>query len=246
MLASKNKKQQGSIKTWLMIIFVVGFWAWFFTLAPKQAYISKLQSLLNAVSTEKNTQPVQISDEFKTQGNDTACIGELPKHGQAVLLGNQNISAKLHARFYVMNEHHFPVMLTFIDTSTLEPLGAVFMAAGKDKQMHIPVGEYDLKVQSGHEWCNFNDGFTDGADIHTDKVLQIKANNVANMRLIAYGNSPSNIMLSFSDSLGVQQQSNTVNGSGSLMLKRIPGGHFAAEGTINRLPVSFLKSLSLL
>jgi len=236
----QKHKQVGHILFWLFGVLVIAFWLWFFLYAPKQVYWAKLQEVLQIKETLKQEAPTELSHD-KQYADEAECHTQLPKHGHAVLLSQQHDALKLQARFYAKNEHAYPISLTFFDASTDEAVGAVLLAAGKDKQMRIPVGQYQLEVQSGNEWCNFTEGFIDGEPVYANKLVEIKADNVVNLRVMSFGQSPNDIMLSFSDSLGVVSQSaQHVQGSGSMVLQPVVGGHFTAEGALNGKPINFL------
>lgn len=58
--------------------------------------------------------------------------------------------------------------------------------------------------------------------------------------MLPFGNSPADIILSFTNSLGMLSNGQQIQGTGSLILDRMAGGHYAVKGTINQLPVHFL------
>lgn len=237
---------QWAFKWLIVLLFVFGIW--FFAFSPnKQEHLTKLVDTLNSfVEEERSNEQESKLQAAELDDIGDECASAPPKHGQAVLLTDSSIQSKLHSRFYVVNEHIYPLLITFSNFQDGEDVGAVYLHASQNKQINLPVGEYLLKVQSGREWCNFNLGFVDNEDIYSeDQIIKIEANRVANLRVMAYGNMPADVMLSFSNTLGLVQSSNAdgqhqVQGSGSLVLQRVVGGHYAVNGSINGLPAHFL------
>jgi len=237
---SKNK-QQGKLALWIAIIFIIGFWVWFFKFAPTAHYLSILKNYWDKATHQVKAEKISSLEASSEDSIDGECASKSPKHGQAVLLSDTNIKSKLHSRFYIVNEHIYPLLITFVDQEMDEDLGAVYIKPNQSKQMNIPVGDYQLYVESGTDWCNFEDGFLDGVEIYSDKTVQIKADNVVNLRAMAYGKTPSDAMLSFSNSLGyIENKNQRIQGSGSLVLQRVVGGHYMVSGTVNGLPANFL------
>lgn len=231
---------------WLVIFLMVGFWVWLFNIAPLDEYEQKIKHILGEVSLPSAEQAIDSEDEealvsqIPAAKDAKGCDLDSPIGGKKFLLGNNEHKQKLHSRFFAVNEHAFPILITFIEADTALPFGAAYVLPNKTNKIDLPVGAYQVEVQSGVDWCNASLGFNDGAYIQSDQTVQIKANQVVNLRVLPFGQAPSDIMLSFTNSLGMLSNGQKMQGTGSLILDRMAGGHYAVKGTINQLPVHFL------
>lgn len=236
-------KQHGSISTWMLIFLIIGFWVWFFKVAPLDTYYLQLKKLYGHVASKagapENLVPPQLTESLSIAKNE--CDDSPPQHGSKFLLSKENVDLKLHSRLYISNEHIFPVLITFAVVSKSDDFGAIYMSPNQSSQIYLPINNYQLKLQSGNTWCNLHKGFVDSSITQSPQVIQIKANEVSNFRIMPFGESPSDFLLSHSSSLGlVGSQTKRIQGSGTLVLEQVVGGHYAIAGTINRLPVYFL------
>lgn len=237
-------KQGGSIKTIVIVFLMIGFWLWFFNVAPLSLYATKLQEIalnLGVKFERPEFDPSLILTKKLPDKMEVECSGNSPKSGSMYLLTPQKNHLKMHARFFATNEHVFPVWIILAEQETDDDFAAIFLMPNQSAQLSVPVDQYALKVQSGRIWCNLTTGFSDAEHIQSAQAVPIKINEVTHLRLMPYGQQPAEVMISLSHSLGMLangQQS--IKGSGSLILQRVMGGHYAVEGTINQKTVYFL------
>ncbi|MDX1914469.1 MAG: retropepsin-like aspartic protease [Methylophilus sp.] len=231
------------MKTLIIIFIIIGFWIWFFKIAPLDTYYLELKKLYGHVTTKakpaENLVPFELSESLPIEKNE--CDKIPPQHGSKFLFSKENVDLKLRSRVYISNEHIFPVLITFAEVSKSDDFGVIYMSPNQSSEIYLPVDKYQLKLQSGSVWCNFHKGFVDSTITQSSQVFQIEANEVSNLRIMPFGDSPSDFMLSHSSSLGlVGNQTKRIQGYGALVLEQVAGGHYAIAGTINRLPVYFL------
>ena len=152
------------------------------------------------------------------------------------------MGSKLNARFYVTNQHVFPVLLTLIENESSQAYGALFLHPNQSSQVSLPIGQYAMSLKIGDKWCNLQTGFSEGTEVTPNQVVTIQANNVSNVTLTAIGRGAADVMVSLSHSLGVVTLADgqQISGTGSLILQRVVGGQYTVEGTINEKPVNFL------
>ncbi len=227
----------------LGFFIIIGFWIWFFKIAPLDTYYLELKKLYGQMTTKaepaENLLPFELTESLPIEKNK--CDKIPPQHGSKFLLSKENVDLKLRSRLYISNEHIFPILITFAVVSKSDDFGAIYMSPNQSSQIYLPINNYQLKLQSGSTWCNLYIGFVDSAVNQSHQVIQIKANEVSSLRIMPFGDSPSDFMLSYSRSLGlVGNQTKRIQGSGALLLEQVAGGHYAITGTINRLPVYFL------
>lgn len=237
-------KQRGNIKTIVIVCILIGFWLWFFNVAPLNLYATKLQEIalkLGFKFEKPEFEPPLTLTKKLPDETETECTGKVPKSGSTYLLAPQQNHLKMHARFFVTNEHVFPVWITLAEQEADEDFAAIFLMPNQSAQLNVPVNAYALYIQSGRDWCNLAIGFSDAEYIESAQAVEIKANEVTHLRLVPFGQQPAEVMVSLSHSLGMPVNgSQSIQGTGSLVLQSVVGGHYAVEGTINQKPVFFL------
>jgi clan AA aspartic protease (TIGR02281 family) len=243
----QNKlSQNGSIATWLVVFFMIGFWVWFFKFAPQDDLLAKISGIYHGLFSESTTEGVKekFPEQFvlNAPAESDECDSAPPEHGAKFRLSSSSSGSKLNARFYVTNQHVFPVLLTLIENESSQAYGAIFLHPNQSSQVSLPIGQYAISLKIGEEWCNLQKGFSDGVDVSPSQVLVMQANKVSNVTLTAIGQGTEDVMVSLSHSLGVVTLADgqQISGTGSLILQRVVGGHYAAEGSINNVPVNFL------
>ena len=229
----------------LVVIFLmIGFWVWFFEWALVMDLSTRFSHAFERLTGKaKNLVPSSAETSALVMVNSDGCEPSLPPNGSQFTYPHvDNQKNMLHSRFYVSNEHIFPMLLILSEPETAERLKVVMLHPRQSSQVQLPVANYVLKVQAGLSWCNLNKGFINGAEINAPQVVEIKGAEVTNLRLMPFGDSPADIMFSYSNSLGVvgDEQDKRPEGVGVLNLQRVVGGHYAVEGSINQLPINFL------
>jgi len=241
-------RQRGNAKTALVIVLLAGFWGWFFYKAPIDYLHSKLKEVYADVVTFVNDETVREEISEKAGQNSTliieaqeACHGKSPKHGKQYLYSEQAHNLKQKSKLWVNNEHVYPVWITLFDVDTLDPLTSVYIKPGKHSKFQMPVGEYEVEVQSGSTWCNFSEGFEELALLEPDTLLSIIPDEVAYISLSSFGSMPSDMMFSNVEPAATYNGSGQkVRGTGSIALQKVWGDHYAVQGSINQKPVFFL------
>lgn len=239
--SSIKKSQRGHIKILLILFLMVGFWVWFFGYVSIESLPSRIQHVYEQVLAKKSSS-MDDSTAVIALKDSAACEANLPPSGSQFTYGTSKQSNVLHSRFYVSNEHVFPVLLVVSEADTAIRYQVLMLHPQKSSLLQLPVGRYQLAIQSGSSWCNINTGFTHGVEVAAPQLLEIKANQVTNLRLMAFGDAPADIMFSFSTSLGVVggAKDQRPEGIGSLELQRVVGGHYAVEASVNGVPVYFM------
>jgi aspartyl protease family protein len=242
------KLPQGRFVTFVLIFLMIGFWVWFFTKAPLTyyqstvitSYTSVMKSIGKVVDVEGVLQkPIMIDAELDENNKD--CGGKPPQHGSQHFFSQLTQDLKQKSRLFVNNDHIYPVWITLFDRETLEPVISFYIQPGKHSKFQIPVGLYEVEVQSGTTWCNYQKGFESPALLDPDAFVHIRPNEIAYIRLSAYGNKPSDMMFSNSESIApTDVGTEKVQGRGSLVLQNVMGNHYAVHGSINQKPVFFL------
>jgi len=238
----------GKTRTLIVILCIVGFWAWFFKAAPLAQYGSTLTemrativALLDHVGVNQSLLEISSTPEVTTINNEEACHGKPPAHGKRYVFAEESQDLKQTSRLFVHNAHLYPVWVTLYDIQSLEAATSFYLTPAKHSEFKLPIGEYELEVQTGRTWCNLANGFSDANYIDSAQVVAIKANQVTHVQLKNYGQQPAEVMISLSHSLGMQSGGQQrVKGSGSLILQRVEGGHYTVEGTINQKPAYFM------
>lgn len=235
-----KKTDKTPISPWMkifIVVFVIGFWA----MVP----LMDIPARFNRVYTHLTGQAGKVESppalEAEMVEHDGACDTALPAHGRQVTyaVGREHV---LHSRMYVSNEHVFPMLLILSDSESTTRDRAVVLHPQKSMQIQVPVGSYSLRVQAGLSWCNLAKGFIYGEEVVAPQQVEVRGGEVANVRLMPYGDSASDIMFSYGKSLGVLAggSDQRPEGGGTLDLQRVVGGHYAVEGSINQVPAHFL------
>lgn len=173
--------------------------------------------------------------------SEAVCNTESPKSGGKYLLTSEDVDIKSSGKLYFSNEHLFPVWVRIFEYETLDEYGAIFLEPQKSSQFQLPINDYKVIVESGSRWCNFNQGFTDAAIVDVNEVILIRENEAASLRLLPFGQQASDVMVSFSHTANTKGSgASHIRGSGSLLLQRVVGGHYAVDGTVNNVPLQFL------
>ncbi|MEQ1599745.1 MAG: retropepsin-like aspartic protease [Methylotenera sp.] len=240
-----SKLQGGKVFTWFVLLLVIGFWVWFFSYATKETLPARFKQAYQQVFASKiaiaKDKVEKIRVELNAPSSQDQCGTTFPEHGSKFKFIPNESDAKLHARLHANNEHIYAVLIIFYKLETEQAFGAVFLHPNKFTQINLPVGNYRLAIQSGEEWCNWHKGFVSGVGINATQQIEIKNSQVTHLRLMSFGRSPADAMLSIKTSLGEISDvgGNGVEGSGSLDLQRYRG-HYEVEGTINQFPVYFM------
>lgn len=237
----------GQAKTFITVCLMVAFWIWFFNDAPLAYYqsrltnaYSKVTALLGQVWTN---QPLfgASAPEVVVINDEESCHGKPPESGKRYVFSQAAQDLKQASRLFVHNAHLYPVWMTLYDATSLEGATSIYLTPGKHSEFKLPIGEYELEVQSGRAWCNLANGFDEADYVESAQAVAIKANEVTHLQLTSYGQQPAEVMITLSRSLGMladgQQR---IKGAGSLVLQRVVSGYYTVEGTINQKPVYFL------
>jgi aspartyl protease family protein len=237
----------GQAKTFIIVCLMVGFWIWFFNDAPLAYYQSRLANVTSKVTALIEQVGINLSllgasaPEVVVINDEESCHGKPPENGKQYVFAQEAQNLKQISRLFVHNAHLYPVWVTLYDTASLEDATRFYLIPGKHSEFKLPIGEYELEVQSGRTWCNLANGFSDANYIESAQAITIKANEVSHLQLTSYGQQPAQVMITLSHSLGLfadgQQR---IKGAGSLVLQRVVGGHYTVEGTINQKPVYFM------
>jgi len=241
-----KNNESGSITTWLVIFLMIGFWVWFFKFAPQDDLLAKISSIYHGLFSEsisegeKEKFPEKFVLNAPTESDE--CDTAPPEHGSKFKLSSSSSGSKLNSRFYVTNQHVFPVLLTLIENESSQAYGAIFLHPNQSSQVSVPIGQYAMSLKIGEEWCNLQTGFSQGTEVMPSQVVTMQANKVSNVTLTAIGQGTEDVMVSLSHSLGVVTLADgqQISGTGSLILQRVVGGHYAVEGSINAMPVNFM------
>lgn len=239
--SSIKKIQKGYVKLLLILFLMAGFWVWMFDYVSEESLSSRFARIYEQVLTKKNSFLPDNSAVIALKDSD-ACEVSLPQSGSQFTYEIGKHSNVLHSRFYVSNEHIFPVLLVVSELETAIRYKMLMLHPQKTSLLQLPIGRYQLAIQSGSSWCNMSTGFTQGVEVAAPQLLEIKSNQVTNLRLMSFGESPADMIFSFSTSLGVadETQGQRPEGIGSLELQRVVGGHYAVEASVNGVPVYFM------
>ncbi len=242
--STPQKTVLNSLLKLVVLFLMIGFWVWFFEWAPVMNLPTRFSHAFERLTGRiASLAPPSAESSAPLMANTDACESSLPPHGSQFSYPQaENQQNKLHSRFYVSNEHIFPILLILSDPGTEERLKVVMLHPRQSSQVHLPAANYDLKVQAGLSWCNLNKGFINGAEINAPQAIEIKGTEVTNLRLMPFGDSPADIMFSYSKSLGMVEggPNQRPEGVGVLNLQRVVGGHYSVEGSINQVPLNFL------
>lgn len=196
------------------------------------AYVSTEEIVINS----NQKQQIDVDGE-----SEIACGDPVPKNGGHFVLSTFKGNLKDKSRVFISNEHIYPIWVKFYDGVTYEDQVRLYVEPNKSHLFYLPVNDYYIEVNSGAEWCNSEVGFVEPFLVESEKLVNVQPKKVVNLRILSFGNHPANMMLSMSDSLGYSgYSSKRVQGSGSLTLEPVAGGHFAVQGSINHQPAYFL------
>lgn len=237
----------GRLGSLVIIVMMIGFWVWFFTKAPllhyqsvlMHGYASALTSIGRMLDSESITQkPITVDNSLVESHED--CDNKPPKHGAQYVFSTQT-DLKLKSRLFVNNDHIYPVWITLFDIGSLEPAFSFYIQPGKHGKLQLPVGAYEVEVQSGTSWCNYLIGFEKPAILDPDVIVNISPNEIEYIRISAYGSTPADMMFSNTESVALtNDKGQNVHGRGSLVLQPVIGNQYAVQGSINKKPVFFL------
>lgn len=200
-------------------------------------------SITAYLSTEELVITSNVCDEPADidEVNELACDDPVPKNGGHFVLSTFKGNLKNKSRVYISNEHIYPIWVKFYDGLTYEDQVRLYVEPNKSHLFYLPVNDYYVEINSGTEWCNSEVGFVEPFLVESDKLVNIQPKQVVNLRILSFGNHPSNMMLSMRDSLGFSGYGDKrIQGSGSLTLEPVAGGHFAVQGSINHKPAFFI------
>lgn len=240
--------RQGKFIIIIVILLMIGLGGWFFNKAPLSSYQLKLKQLYKealasvaqyAVDLPALQMPASDNTAYIELG--AACHAKPPEHGAQYLFSHETQDLKQKSRLFVNNEHVYPVWITLYDVDSLDPVISFYIKPGKQSKFQLPVGAYEVEVQSGTAWCNTEKGFEDPVLLEPDTLVNITPNEIEHIRLLAYGSTPSDMMFSNSESVGTTDDNGQkVQGRGSLVLQNVMGSQYAVQGSINQKPVFFL------
>lgn len=235
--------QKGAINSWIIYILIVIFWAWFFEAGFVNRFTAVYQQFAKVKQDsfdgkfEEKLLDIKLPNEISSHDQ---CANVFPSHGSKHKYSNQS-DAQLHSRLHVNNEHAYSILLKFYKLDTQQAFGAVIIHPNKSTQVNLPVGNYRMAIFAGGEWCNWYKGFVDSTEINFSQEIEVKSNQVTNLRLLSYGSHAEDVMISISNSLGlVSGGEQSFNGQGSITLQRVVGGHYVVDGSINRVPATFM------
>lgn len=173
----------------------------------------------------------------------SACDTAMPPHGMQYRFDDVDTTYwnAMPARMFVSNEHAYPAMLILTDLTGNIWYQAVSLHPGLGAQVRVPVGHYGMRVMTGHAWCNMNSGFVNGAAVVSPQQMELRADQVMNLRLMPFGGGPGDVMFSIRSSLGMTQASAGpgIEGYGALAMPRYRG-HYVVNGSINGNPLTFM------
>lgn len=235
--------QKGAINSWIIFILIVIFWAWFF----KAGFVNRFAAVYEQIAKVKQDSFQEKFDEKlidislpKEISSHDQCASVFPSHGSKYKYSNQS-DAQLHSRLHVNNEHAYSMLLIFYKLDTQQAFGAVLLHPNKSTQVNLPVGNYHMALSTGGVWCNWYKGFVDSTEINVSQEIDVKSNQVINLRLLSFGSQAEDVMISISNSLGlVAGGEQSFQGQGSITLQRVVGGHYVVDGSINRVPATFM------
>ncbi len=240
-LIYRYQLQSGHVKTWFILFLIIGFWVWFFGYVSIEELPTRIRHVYEQLRVKQAHFSNNTTEVIALKNSDT-CEASLPPSGSQFTYDAGKRPDILHSRFYVSNEHSYPMLLVVSEAETAKRYKMLMLHPHKTSLLQLPVGRYQLMIQSGMSWCSMNKGFTNGVEIDAPQLLEIKSNQVANLRLMSFGDAPTDIMFSFGTSLGVVDIAHSPRpvGIGSLELQRVMGGHYAVEASINNVPVNFM------
>lgn len=243
------KFQQGKIQTFIIIFFMIGFWVWFFSKAPLARFQSSIQrmysdvtdfvielNLTDGISNEEETNHLDLADLDSIQ-DINECDGELPKHAKLYAVSESFNELKQKSRLIVNNEHLYPVWITLLDIDSLQPISRFYIKPNEYGEFELPIGEYEVEIESGKKWCNLTKGFENASLLDPDGSIDILPNSVKSIGISSFGSTPADMMFFSSNGLSSPRG---IQGNGSRVLQRVIGGNYATTGTVNQKPAFFM------
>lgn len=171
----------------------------------------------------------------------------LPAHGAAYIMEPSFMKRTdvLYSGLKILNTHDHPMVVVLSDISGSQQLLATSIAADKTVQFSVPVGQYDIRVFVGSNWCNLESGFSDGVNISVDGGIMIKAGQTSILEFYGTGLNPVQIALAYSTSRPPANPEqikppSEVIGVGELKLLQSRDGHYFSSGRINGVPLVFM------
>jgi len=236
------KLQQNKAKVVVVVVLLVGVLTWLLSdTSPSQYYLKLKKWYTELVAFEKDTgsDKLVLAEQLSIEetGGDEGCHGKLPEHGKQYLFSSKQQSLKQKSRLFVNNAHVYPIWVTLYNADSLDPVTSFYIKAGKHSKLQIPVGTYEIDVESGSAWCNQATGFEDSVLLEPDVLVNIVPNEVEYINISSFGSMPSDMVYSSNESMASNSE---VHGQGSLVLQKVVGGHYAVEGSINLKPTFFL------
>ncbi|SFM30381.1 retropepsin-like aspartic protease family protein [Nitrosomonas communis] len=237
--AIKNSSKKSSFKAIARVIFI-----WFFIILIFfiifYYYNPQLRSKLQAI--QKPLTYESLAASFAIPRNCEL----LPSHGSSYVIEPSVMKRSdiLYSGLEIENKHNFPIVVVLSDVSGSKRFLAVSVASYNFTQVSIPIGQYGMQVLTGSEWCNLNEGFSDGVNISITGGILIKAGETSFLSLKATGQQPeqfsvnSNVYRSFN--YKILNQPAEVSSLKRLDLLQTREGHYFSSGTINQLPVVFM------
>lgn len=160
------------------------------------------------------------------------CTARLPAHGQHLI----PLNGSLDAGISLASELSFPVVVVFTDANGDEA-AALTLYPGKNLHTRMMSGEFTMTLLGGQQWCDLATGFLDGFEKDAPQAITLQPGDMKGVRLSPMSDNPQDILFSFRNGM---EGNGRVEGSGSLVLQPVVGGHFAVEGAINQKPVTFM------
>lgn len=237
------KLQQNKTKVVVVVVLLVGMLAWLLSdTSPSQYHLklkkwyTELVAFGKGTGSDKLALAKQLS--IDETGNDDGCHGKLPEHGKQYLFSSKQQNLKQKSRLFVNNAHVYPIWVTLYNADSLDPASSFYVKAGKHSKFEMPVGRYEVDVESGSVWCNQAVGFEDAALLESDALVNIVPNEVEYINISSDGSMPSDMV--YLDESMTNNNERQIHGQGNLVLQKVVGGHYAVEGSINLKPTFFL------
>lgn len=202
-------------------------------------YLQELYATVISYSNAETLTP-NVNDAIEDERvAEQVCDWKVPKHGGHFELSTFKGNLKEKSRVFISNAHIYPIWIKFYDSISYEDQIRVYLEPNKSHLFYLPINDYYIEVNAGEKWCSTESGFVEPYLVESDKLINVQTNEVVNLKVFSFGNHPSNMMLSMSsNSSGFSGK--RIQGTGSLILDRIAGGHFPVHGTINHQPTYFI------
>lgn len=142
----KKTALRGALK--LVILFLmIGFWVWFFEWAPVMDLSTRFSLAFEHLTGKvTNVMPLSVEISAPDMINSDSCESSLPPNGSQFSYPQaENQQNMLHSRFYVSNEHIFPMLLILSEPETAKRLKVVMLHPRQSSQIQLPVANYDWR-----------------------------------------------------------------------------------------------------